>query len=299
MKIIKKRPKHIHVLPNVITAFGLSCGLFVIFKMAMVPNGTLDYNGALTVAGVLLLACLADALDGAVARAIKAESYFGGIFDSLSDAITFGVCPSIVVIKSLSAEPKTEISFFLISAAMIYSVCGVLRLARFSVQAKQAQENPDLLKDHKKNFTGLPIPAAAGAIVSATLVFYSPELKSLFTLSKAFESWILIAMLVVVGYLMVSRLKFPSQKNLHIRVASFRMVFLFVVSAVLLLYGLISYFAVVFFLSFWGYICVSLVFFLMRIIFGHKSKTLEEYEPDPTDIIESESVLEDEENFGE
>ena len=121
--------KHVHLLPNVITAFGLSCGLFVIFKMNMIETGTVSYSVLLATAGILLLACLADLLDGAVARAMKAESDFGGLFDCLSDGITFGVAPSVIILKSLSVTPKTELSFFVTTAAMIYSVCGVLRLA--------------------------------------------------------------------------------------------------------------------------------------------------------------------------
>ena len=71
--------KRVHILPNIITAFGLSCGLFVIFKMNMMAAGSVNYQSLLVIAGLLLLAGFADLLDGAVARAIKAESDFGGL----------------------------------------------------------------------------------------------------------------------------------------------------------------------------------------------------------------------------
>ena len=123
--------KKVQLLPNVITAFALSCGLFVIFKMNMISNGEANLQVLTATAGILLMAAFADLLDGAVARAMKAESEFGGLFDSLADAITFGVGPSVIILKSLSIEPGTEYSFLLTTAAMVYTVCGVLRLVRF------------------------------------------------------------------------------------------------------------------------------------------------------------------------
>ena len=68
--------KKIHLLPNVITAFGLSCGLFVIFRMTLLPLGGATEQTLIVIAGIMLLAALADLLDGAVARAMKAESEF-------------------------------------------------------------------------------------------------------------------------------------------------------------------------------------------------------------------------------
>lgn len=138
--------KRVHLLPNVITAFGLSCGLFVIFKMTMTEVGTADYQVLAAAAGILLLAALADLLDGAVARAMKAESDFGGVFDCLADAISFGVAPSVMVLKSLSVLPGTELSFFLTTAATIYSVCGVLRLVRFNITSSRIKGDPELVE---------------------------------------------------------------------------------------------------------------------------------------------------------
>src|SRR5688500_15807411 len=116
--MIKKINK-VHVLPNIITAFALTCGLFVIFKMNMTPVGEADIHVLTATAGILLLSAFADLVDGAIARALKAESNFGGFFDSLADAITFGVGPAVIVLKSLSLKPGTEFSFFLTLAAMV------------------------------------------------------------------------------------------------------------------------------------------------------------------------------------
>ncbi len=276
--------KRIHLLPNVITAFGLSCGLFVIFKMAMLEVGGATFQVLMATAGILLLAAFADLLDGAVARAIKAESDFGGLFDSMTDAITFGVAPSIIILKSIPLPAGTELSFLLTTAAMIFSVCGVLRLVRYNIIAQRSKGDQDLMAANKKNFTGMPIPAGAAAAVSANLFLVSDEFRSLFSIGEETRAWVMIIAMVLLGYLMISRWKFPSLKNLHIRVASFQIVFLTVVSAVLLFYGLLHHFAVVFFCASWAYLAVTGVLALIRLISGRKSKTLEDFEPESDDI---------------
>ncbi len=276
--------KRVHLLPNVITAFGLSCGLFVIFKMNMTPLGQADLQVLTATAGILLMAAFADLLDGAVARAIKAESEFGGLFDSLADAISFGVGPSVIILKSLSLPPGSEQSFFLTTAAMVYSVCGVLRLVRFNVMSNQAKGDQELLNANKTNFTGLPIPAAAAAAVSANLFFVSDELRSLWALSDATREWLLFGTMILLGYLMVCRWKFPSLKNLHIRVKSFQIVVLTVLSAALIFYGILLHFPVVFFIISWTYLVVALILSMIRLISGRKSKTLEDFEPEPDDL---------------
>lgn len=279
--------KRIHLLPNVITAFGLSCGLFVIFKMNMTPTGQATQELLTAVAGILLLAALADLLDGAVARAMKAESAFGGIFDALADAITFGVAPSVIILKSLSITPgNNSASFLMTAAAIIFSVCGILRLARFCVMAQRSQEESTFTDSFNKNFIGLPIPAAAAAAVSMNLLLVSSELHSMFDLSEQTRAIVLGLTLLLIGYFMVSRWKFPSFKSLHIRVASFQVVFLTVVFAVAVFYGLLHHFVIVFFAFSWLYIIVSFILSIVRVIAGKKLKTLEDFEPEPEDDFE-------------
>lgn len=274
------------LIPNVITAFGLSCGLYVIFKMSMTGIGEVTPHLLTATAGILLLAAFADLLDGAVARAMRAESEFGGYFDSLADAITFGVAPSVTILKSLSLPPGTIHSFFITAAAIIFSVCGVLRLGRYNVLANRAKSNETLLSDAKKNFTGLPIPAAAAAAISANLFLISDELKSFVSLSANFYFWTLFFVLAFLGYLMISRWKFPSVKRLNIRVASFPLVFSTVLTAVFIVFGLLHHFSVVFFALTWVYIALALALSIARLISGRKSKTLEDFEPEPEEEIE-------------
>lgn len=278
-----KTAKRIHLLPNVITAFGLSCGLFIIFKMNMTPIGGATLQVLTEIAGLLILAAIADLLDGAIARMMKAESEFGGLFDSLSDAITFGVAPSVIVLKSLSVPFGTEQSFLLLTAAIVYSVCGVLRLVRFNVTKQQIKDDEELILANKKNFTGLPIPAAAAAAVSLNLFLISPEFNSLLDISEKTRGWLLFIQMVMLGYFMISRWKFPSLKSLHIRVASFKLVLITAVSAVFIFYGILHHFALIFFLISWGYLTIAFVLSMIRIISGKKSKTLEDFEPEDDD----------------
>lgn len=281
-----KKLKKIYFLPNVVTAFGLSCGLFVIFKMNMTRVGELTLEALTASVGILLLAALADLIDGALARVIKAESAFGGIFDSLADAISFGVAPSVIILKSLSVIPGTTFSFVLTGAAMIYSVCGVLRLVRFNVKSLEAKGNEELEIANKKNFTGLPIPAAAAAAISMNLFLFSDQIQGLLGFTDSTRIWILSFVLILLGYCMVSRWKFPSVKNLEIRVSSFTTVFLTVGVAVLMFYGLIYHFPLTFMILSWSYVIIAWTLSIIRLIAGKKSKTLEDFEPDPDDLEE-------------
>lgn len=249
----------------------------------MVEPGSGIYH-VLTISSLLLLvAAFADLLDGAVARAIRAESEFGFIFDSLADAVSFGVAPSVLLLKTLSLEPGTGLSFYAMLGCMLYSICGILRLVRYNVKATEAKADPDLLSDHKKHFTGLPIPASALAAVSANFLLASPLFESLFPLSIETKAIILSSIMIVLGYFMVSRWKFPSSKALHFRVPSFQLVFLTVILAIFVFYGALYFFPVMLFVITWFYVVIGWLLSLIRIIAGKKSKTLEDYEPDQED----------------
>lgn len=279
--------KRVYLVPNIITAFGLACGLFVIFKVNMIEIGGGDFEVVKMSAILLLVAALADVVDGALARAIHAESEFGFIFDSLADAISFGVAPSVLMLKTLSLEQGSALAFFGAAGAMIYSLCGVLRLVRFSVKTAEAKGNVELQAAQKKNFTGLPIPAAAAAAVSVNLFFLSPLIHRWIDVAQNERAIILSCVMILLGYLMVCRLKFPSVKMLQFRLPSFHLAFLSVVVAVFVLYGILYFFAEILTIVAWGYIALALVLSIIRMIAGKKSKTLEDFEPEPDDFDHS------------
>ncbi|MCB1114096.1 MAG: CDP-alcohol phosphatidyltransferase family protein [Chlamydiia bacterium] len=265
--------KKINLVPNAITAFGLSCGLFVIFRSAMIGLGEMTPEILTQLSGILLIAALADLLDGAVARAIKAESEFGGFFDSMADGITFGVAPAIMVIKSVTLPPGTELSYLFVMAAMVFCVCGILRLVRYNV--KDVPAGKLLPPTEKVTFTGLPIPASAALLISLNLFLMT---KALFLIET--QAYLTVFALLLLGYLMVSRLKFPSFKGLRFKVHSYRVVVLTAIAAVFLFYGLFHQFALSFLILAWGYLAVSLTLSFIRLLAGRKSKTLIEFEPE-------------------
>ncbi len=278
--------KRVYLLPNIITAFGLTCGLFVIFKVNMTQPGTGDYEMVYLASLLLLLAAIADFFDGALARAFHAESEFGFVFDAMADAVSFGVAPSVLLLKTLSLEQGTLLSFFAAAGAMVYSVCGILRLVRFNVKATEAKGNPELQAAQKKHFTGLPIPASAAAAVSANLLLLCPFVQKVIPIPSTARAMILTLVMIVLGYLMVCRLKFPSLKVLRFRIHSFHLAFVTVIGAVLILYGLVDYFPVLFALLSWFYVLLGVSLSLIRFFAGSKSKTLEEFEPEPDDFEE-------------
>jgi len=265
------------LLPNFITALGLSCGLFIVFRTGVI-DASESLQEYLRISSILLvIAGVADLIDGFVARATRSESEFGALFDSLSDAITFGVAPAALMIKSLSYSPKgTPLSFFVMMAAMLYSICGVLRLVRFNTKKSKVQTK----KDTKKQFTGLPIPAAAAAAVSVNFLMISDVAEKYVALSTPLRAKILIVTMVLVGYLMVSRWKFPSAKALQLRVSPAPLIIWTVLIGLVIIYAAIYYFPLVLFALSWGYVLVGWLLSIVRLILGRKSKSLEGFYPE-------------------
>ena len=185
------------------TAGNLFCGFFAMLYLLTKPS----QGDAQIVVGLILGACLFDMLDGRIARAIGEESPFGREFDSLADIVSFGVAPALlmhhVVLDSMDSE---KAGWFI---AYFYVLCGAIRLARFNCLAQIASGKPS------KDFTGCPIPAAAGVIASVTLLLLDPNAKSFLEIGP--WRWVLPGLMVLLSFLMVSKRKYPSFKGLSWR----------------------------------------------------------------------------------
>lgn len=271
--------KQSNVLPNVITAFGLACGLFLIFKVNMVDPGYAAYNLLFTSTMLILIAAFADVVDGATARMLGAESEFGVMFDSLADAVSFGVAPSVLLLKVLSLEQGSPLSFFAFVAAMIYSISGILRLVRFNVKASQIKGDELAIQAYKKNFTGLPIPAAACAVISLNLLLHAPIFISRYALDDFYKTIVLGSSYIFIGILMISKFKFMSVKALRFKMESFYLIFSTVILAIFILYGIIHQFALVLTLLTWGYVLLGCLLTLARLIARRRSRALEDFDP--------------------
>jgi CDP-diacylglycerol---serine O-phosphatidyltransferase len=276
--------KQVYLVPSAITAFGLACGLFAIFKLFMVAPHQGLYHVLYMSTLLLILAGIADVLDGAVARIVKAESDFGIMFDSLADAVSFGVAPAVIFLRSVDLESGSGLSFFAIFGAMLFTLSGVMRLARFNVKALKMKVDEKAAESAKKNFTGFPIPAAAGCAISAVLFLNAPQTEEWFMLDPTTKIWILGAVYLFISYLMVSKFKFMSLKRLRIRVPSFPLLLITVFVAIFILYGLLHQFSLLILAMSWLYLLVGCILTIIRLIAGRKSKTLVDFEPDHDEI---------------
>jgi CDP-diacylglycerol---serine O-phosphatidyltransferase len=135
------------------------------------------------------------------------ESLFGREFDSIADVVSFGVAPALLVfflILSPELNPVfRRIGWFI---GFIYLLCAAVRLARFNVITHPLVHTTQAKYD-TKDFVGLPVPAAAGMIVSLALL-----IKSL----DDFHRWMLVlpVLMLVISYLMVSTIRYPSFKQI-------------------------------------------------------------------------------------
>jgi CDP-diacylglycerol--serine O-phosphatidyltransferase len=191
------RRQGIYLLPNLFTTGALFAGFYAVIA-AM--------RGDFQSAPIAILAALfLDGLDGRVARMTNTQSKFGAEYDSLSDMVSFGVAPALVMFSFALGD----LGKFGWSAAFIYVACAALRLARFNTQIDTADKN---------YFTGLASPAAACIIVSAVWVcsdlgWTGADLPG--------EAAVMLAVLTgVVGFLMIANFPYYSFKgiDLHGRV---------------------------------------------------------------------------------
>lgn len=203
----------IYFLPNLMTAGNLFCGFLAITKIVEVRlDSTVDpsYPNIRAALLYILLACIFDLLDGRVARMVGKESPFGREFDSLADVVSFGVAPAFLVHRIVLRDVFVDVPELGWLIAAIYLICGAFRLARFNCLAAMPQSK----QNTSGEFTGVPIPAAAGMVASLTLFLIWWEGKEF-----AVGNWryVLPVLLLFLSYLMVSEIKYPSFKKLNWR----------------------------------------------------------------------------------
>lgn len=178
----------VKALPNMLTVGNLFLGIVAII-LAFQGNEYVDYAAITVIIGMLL-----DGLDGRVARLLNAQSEFGKELDSLSDVITFGVAPAFIMY--VVTLQHLDIAGIFITA--VFPICGALRLARFNVQAGVPGY-----------FIGLPITAAGGVL--ATLALYH----------NFFPIGVLAIGMLLLAFLMVSKVKYPNFKKVGIPKAAY------------------------------------------------------------------------------
>jgi len=207
------RRQGIYLLPNLFTTGALFAGFYAIIA-AMRGN----YEAAPM---AIFVAMVFDGLDGRVARLTNTSSKFGAEYDSLSDMVSFGVAPALVVFSWALGD----LGKFGWSVAFIYVACAALRLARFNTQ---------IGKTDKKYFTGLASPAAASIIASAVWVCHDAGWVGE---ALPYELAILVGLLTaIVGFLMIANFPYYSFKSIDFRS---RVPFV-VMIAMVLVFGLVT-----------------------------------------------------------
>lgn len=191
-----KRRRGIYLLPNAFTTAALFAGFFAIVESM---NGRFEQSAI-----AIFCAMVLDGLDGRVARLTNTQSAFGEQYDSLSDMVSFGVAPALVIYEwTLRGLGKWGWL-----AAFVYVAGAALRLARF---------NTNIAVVDKRFFQGLPSPAAASLV--AGLVWVATDLRASRWISATAEdlAWLAWAITLYAGITMVSNAPFYSGKDLNLR----------------------------------------------------------------------------------
>ena len=202
------------LLPSLFTVGNIAAGFFSITETIKAISGDapthLDWAAL-----AIILAIPFDALDGRIARMTNTCSDFGKELDSLADAITFGVAPSLLALiwgfhflpDSMNLQLHDHLHHAGAFICFLFLIGGVSRLARFNISHDAQPRNPG--RPDRKYFVGMPIPAAAG-LLAATVHFFN---------GYPVEAWwVAMIWLVIVGlcgFLMVSTWRFWSGKEIN------------------------------------------------------------------------------------
>jgi len=186
-------------LPSFVTLLSIACGFgSIVISVDNAPVGDpSDYRLA---AILLVLAGVFDALDGLVARATNTQSAFGVQLDSIADVMNFGCAPGLLLycygFAQMGAAHPTLVRMGGL-ACFVFVACGALRLARFNVMVG---------KTDPRYFVGMPITAGAACVASVVVAWPDP-------VADMAGAFLVMLLMVAVGTLMVSTIRFPSSKQ--------------------------------------------------------------------------------------
>jgi CDP-diacylglycerol---serine O-phosphatidyltransferase len=204
----------LYLLPSLFTMGNIGAGFFSITQTMKALTG--DAQTYLNWAALaIILAIPFDALDGRIARMTNTCSDFGKELDSLADAITFGVAPSLLALvwgfhflpDSINPQLRLDLQHAGAFVCFLFVIGGVSRLARFNISHDAQPRNPG--RPGRKYFVGMPIPAAAGFLASTVYLCWGIPVPAW---------WVSILWLLLVGltgFLMVSTWRFWSGKEIN------------------------------------------------------------------------------------
>jgi CDP-diacylglycerol--serine O-phosphatidyltransferase len=185
------------ILPNLFT---LSSVLFGLLSVIWSMEGTSEAFRRAALA--IVMAAIADGLDGRVARMTRTETKFGVQLDSLADVLSFGMAPAVLAYAFALRQVDAGSGYIGVGLSFLYVACGAMRLARFNVQSERSRTPSNF-------FTGLPIPGAAGIV--ATLVWTCVDLE----MDEATRTLLMGGAMLSVAMLMVSSVRYRNFKHVH------------------------------------------------------------------------------------
>jgi CDP-diacylglycerol--serine O-phosphatidyltransferase len=187
-----KRGRGIYLLPNAFTTGALFCGFYAI---VMAMNQRFEHA-----CWAVFIAMVLDGLDGRIARLTNTQSEFGAQYDSLSDMVSFGAAPALVIYE-YALRGLGKLGWI---AAFVYCAGAALRLARFNTNIEVVD---------KRFFQGLPSPAAAALVVGFIMMMSDPDIN----ISARQVDWVSWCIAVFAGLTMVSNVPFYSFKDVNFR----------------------------------------------------------------------------------
>ncbi|MHB1085468.1 MAG: CDP-diacylglycerol--serine O-phosphatidyltransferase [Thiobacillus sp.] len=210
LKRPRMRDRGIYLLPNLLTTGALFAGFYAVVQ-AM--SGRFEYSAV-----AIFIAMVLDGLDGRVARMTHTQSAFGAEYDSLSDMVSFGVAPALVIYE-FALQGMGKLGWI---AAFVYCSGAALRLARFNTQHETSTDN--------RFFQGMPSPSAAALVAGFVWVMVE------YGVSGHDVRWLAAVIALLGGLTMVSNFRYYSGKEINLR----KSVPFFVILLVVLAFVLVS-----------------------------------------------------------
>jgi len=240
-----RQARWFHHIPNVLTLINLCSGFLSIVFL---------YYRNLEAAGLMILTgALFDFLDGLAARLLNARSQTGKVLDSLADMVTFGLAPaavafSIIELSFARVNPGFDIysatigQKVLLFSPVILIVSSALRLAEFTTN------------EYRSHFRGMPTPATG--LLFAGICFYIPDPGWSIMSQFLLDPFVILVILIITGFLMISRISFISLKMNDLRIMPHIMQYMLLAGSIVLLiiFGKFSISLIILF-----YILVSII----------------------------------------
>jgi CDP-diacylglycerol--serine O-phosphatidyltransferase len=277
------------LLPSFFTAGNIALGYFSVTETIRAISDLANAATHLDIAAIaILIAIPMDSLDGRIARMTNTCSEFGKELDSLADAISFGVAPSLLALiwgfhflpETINAQLLQHLHQAGAFICFLFLIGGVSRLARFNISLNPQPRNPG--RPDRKYFVGMPIPAAAGLLAATVHICYGYPIEAW---------WVAILWLITVGlggFLMVSTWRFWSGKEINFsRSHPFQLLFvLAVVLYVVIRFSNVSLFAMAVVYTFSG-IWARAAYSWSRRRRWHRAKPVAEIAAEPEPPVQS------------